>query len=596
MGARILRARLPPAPVLQTRRRSTTLSQPSSDPRTRGDPEDLSYLARQLTLTLRLTFAALIAGTLISALADYEATLGPFLTLFPVLLAMILARRGRLRAASLVLVVSMLGLETWLLHNGYGLQDIGLIMYPVIVLVAGLLVGRRVFVVLVALSLTSLYVVTWGQLRGHVKLLNETLRPDLVGHALIATLVVCVAAAIVHLVATDLRRSLRAAHLSEERYRLISEVSSDYTFSSAVDAEGRVCPVWVAGAFERMTGYAFEEYVALGGWRATLHPDDRVQDDRDMAALHANRPVVSTLRTLTREGEERFVRVYAHPVWSYAEDRLAGVYGAVQDVTEAQRAEAEREALIARLEAKNAELERFTYTVSHDLKSPLVTIRGFLGFLEQDALEGNLERFAADAERIRHATDRMARLMDELLELSRVGRAVKPPEPIAVDELAREAVAALAGQVRERGAKVEIAEGLPVVHGDQARLRQVVQNLVENAVKFLGDQEDPRVEVGARPGPDGPVLYVRDNGIGIESRHHERVFGLFDKLDPGSPGTGVGLALVRRIVEQHAGRVWVESEGPGQGTTVCFTLAPGEGDRPAAPAPGASRSRPPAAS
>jgi chemotaxis family two-component system sensor kinase Cph1 len=539
-------------------------------------------------MTLRLTFVALVAGTLISALADYEATLGPLLTLFPVALAMFLARRGRLLAASLAMVVSMLGLETWLLLHGYGLQDIGLIMYPVIVLLAGLLFGRRLFVGVVALSLVSLYVVTWGQLHGHVRLLNPVLRPDLVSHALIATLVVSVAAAVVHLVATDLRRSLKAVRLSEERYRLISEVSSDYTFSSTVDPEGQVRPVWVAGAFERMTGYGFEEYRDRGGWRATLHPDDLEQDDRDMAALRANQPVVSTVRTLTREGGVRFVRVYAHPVWSQAEKRLVGIYGAVQDVTAAQQAEDEREALIARLEAKNAELERFTYTVSHDLKSPLVTIRGFLGFLEQDALDGNLERFATDAERIRQATERMARLMDELLELSRVGRTVRPPEPIAFGELAREAVALLAGQLRERGVKVEIAEGLPLVHGDHARLRQVVQNLVENAVKFLGDRQDPRIEVGARPGPEGPVLYVRDNGIGIEPRHHERVFGLFDKLDPASPGTGVGLALVRRILDQHGGRVWVESEGLGQGTTVCFTLSPGGEDRPPAPAAAAS--------
>jgi PAS domain S-box-containing protein len=568
------------------------LSQPSSNPQAHAEDEDRAYQARQLTLTLRLSFAALMAGTLISALAGYQATLGPFLTLFPILLAMLLARRGRLRAASLVLVLSMLGLETWLLQNGYGLQDIGLIMYPVIVLLAGLLFGRRLFVLAVVLSLASLYLVTWGQLRGHVKVLNEVLRPDLVIHALIASLVVCVAATIVHLVATDLRRSLKAVHLSEQRYRLISEVSSDYTFSSAVDEQGRVRPVWVAGALERMTGYGFEEYRARGGWRATLHPDDLEQDDRDLQTLRANRPVVSTLRTLTRGGEVRFVRVYAHPVWSRAEDRLVGIYGAVQDVTDAQQAHDEREALIGRLEAKNAELERFTYTVSHDLKSPLVTIRGFLGFLEQDALEGDLERFAADAERIRQATERMTRLMDELLELSRVGRTVKPPEPIAFDELAREAVALLAAQVGERGAKVEIAEGLPQIHGDRARLRQVVQNLVENSVKFLGDQQEPRVEVGARPGPGGPVLYVRDNGIGIEPRYHERVFGVFDKLDPESPGTGVGLSLVHRIVEQHGGRAWVESEGPGQGTTVCFTLAPppevlpAPGDLPATPAPG----------
>ena len=104
------------------------------------------------------------------------------------------------------------------------------------------------------------------------------------------------------------------------------------------------------------------------------------------------------------------------------------------------------------------------------------------------------------------------------------------------------------------------------------RLVEVVQNLIENAAKFMGGQPKPRIRVGARFG-DETVLLVQDNGIGIEPRHHDKVFGLFQKLDPEVEGTGVGLALVKRIVEVHGGRVWVESAGQGQGTTVCFTLS-----------------------
>jgi signal transduction histidine kinase len=108
-------------------------------------------------------------------------------------------------------------------------------------------------------------------------------------------------------------------------------------------------------------------------------------------------------------------------------------------------------------------------------------------------------------------------------------------------------------------------------------LLQVVQNLADNATKFLGDNPDPRVWIGARTDDGETVLYVKDNGIGLDQSHRDRVFGLFDKLDPGSEGTGVGLAVARRIVEVHGGRIWVESAGPGHGTTFCFTL-------PAAPA------------
>jgi signal transduction histidine kinase len=110
------------------------------------------------------------------------------------------------------------------------------------------------------------------------------------------------------------------------------------------------------------------------------------------------------------------------------------------------------------------------------------------------------------------------------------------------------------------------------VRGDRTRLVQVFQNLIENAVKFRSGQGEPVVEVGSRPGPGGPVVTVRDNGVGIDPRYHDRVFALFERLDPRVEGTGVGLALVKRIVEVHGGRVWVESEGAGHGSTFCFSL------------------------
>jgi PAS domain S-box-containing protein len=366
---------------------------------------------------------------------------------------------------------------------------------------------------------------------------------------------------------------------SEEKYRLISEVISDYTFSSKLNAEGKLFLNWVAGAFETITGYSYEEYVARGGWLAALHPDDVEQDARDMDTLRQNRDVVTELRTFAKSGELRWVRVYGHPVWDPARQQLIGIYGAVQDITERKRAEAEREALIRELEAKNAELERFAYTVSHDLKSPLITIRGFLGFVEQDAAAGNLERVRSDLGRIADAVDKMQRLLSELLELSRVGRVIHPPQAVALGPLAHEAVNLVGGRLRDRRVAVTVADDLPSVWGDRARLLEVLQNLVDNAAKFMGEQKQPSVEIGARRDAGEAVFFVRDNGKGIDARFRDRVFGLFEKLDPDSEGSGVGLALVKRIVDLHHGRVWVESEGAGRGTTVCFTLpdAPGGG-------------------
>ena len=243
-----------------------------------------------------------------------------------------------------------------------------------------------------------------------------------------------------------------------------------------------------------------------------------------------------------------------------------------RDVTERRRSEAEREALIRALEAKNAELERFTYTASHDLRSPLVTIGSYLSHVEEAAGRGDLQGLRDDIERIRRAAVKMDRLLKDLLELSRIGHVLGPAERVSLEELAEEAKDIVSGRLAGRGVEVVILPGLPAVQGDRLRLLEVLQNLLDNAAKFMGDQKEPRIEIGSRRDGEEVVTFVRDNGIGIDPQHRERVFGLFDKLDPKGEGTGVGLALVKRIVELHGGRIWVESEGRLLGSTFCFTL------------------------
>jgi signal transduction histidine kinase len=234
-----------------------------------------------------------------------------------------------------------------------------------------------------------------------------------------------------------------------------------------------------------------------------------------------------------------------------------------------------REKLIKELESKNVELERFTYTVSHDLKSPLVTINGFLGYLQRDAEMGNMERLKNDTRRIQEAVNRMHRLLSELLELSRVGRLMNQPEEIPFNDLAREVLDIVHGRLEARRISVQTQPNLPVVHGDRQRLTEVLQNLIDNASKFMGDQVDPRIEIGQRGEEgDNPVFFVKDNGMGVAPEYHERIFGLFNKLDPKTDGTGIGLALVKRIVEVHGGRIWVESN-VGKGATFYFTLPRG---------------------
>ena len=237
-----------------------------------------------------------------------------------------------------------------------------------------------------------------------------------------------------------------------------------------------------------------------------------------------------------------------------------------------KKAELERETLIAELEAKNAELERYTYTVSHDLKSPLVTIRGFLGYLEKDALSGNTQKIKDDIKRIENATQKMHALLNDLLELSRIGRLMNESTDMLFADIAQDAVGLVQGQIETRNVLVEIQDTPIIIHGDRTRLTEVIQNLVDNAVKFMGDQSAPKITIGVTETErNETAFFVRDNGIGIDSQYHDRIFTLFNKLNASTEGTGIGLTLIKRIIEVHKGRIWLESE-PGKGTTFYFTL------------------------
>lgn len=227
----------------------------------------------------------------------------------------------------------------------------------------------------------------------------------------------------------------------------------------------------------------------------------------------------------------------------------------------------------AELRQRNDELTRFSYTVSHDLKSPLVTIQTFLGYLEEDLVKKDAASVERDFGFIRNAAHKMSRLLDEILQLSRVGRIRNPPVDLPLQSVVEEALGLVAGRVASRGVRIEVTPAPVVLHGDRVRLVEVFQNLLDNAVKFMGEQPSPLIEIGAEQTGGEIVLFVRDNGAGIDPRHMTKLFGLFEKLEPKSEGTGVGLALVRRIVEVHDGRIWAESAGLGQGACFRFTLA-----------------------
>jgi PAS domain S-box-containing protein len=373
------------------------------------------------------------------------------------------------------------------------------------------------------------------------------------------------------------QQSEEALRLSEEKFRNIVHQAID---AIVLCDEDGIITDWNHAA-EQITGIQSKDALGCHYWDIQLRmiPEDRKlrTSVENLRALMINVLQTGQAPWLNRlldvqiqctDGSRRFIQQIAFPIQTTKGYMIGSI---IRDITDRKQIEIERESLIQQLEAQNAELERFTYTVSHDLKSPLITIAGFLGYLEEDASKGNTEKLKDDIRRINNATGKMKSLLDELLELSRIGRLMNPPEDVPFDEIVGDALERIQGQLQESNFQIEVSNDLPIVHGDRARLVEVVQNLVDNAIKFMGNQPKPKIEISAKKENGEDIFFVRDNGIGIDPKYHEKIFGLFNKLDQNVKGTGIGLALVKRIIEVHGGRIWVESEA-SEGSTFYFTL------------------------
>ncbi len=249
---------------------------------------------------------------------------------------------------------------------------------------------------------------------------------------------------------------------------------------------------------------------------------------------------------------------------------LGTTFDKMADNLQQMREEAEN--LIGELSNKNTQLERFTYTVSHDLKTPLVTVRGFAGMLERDLADGNIEGVRQDLQHILSGTETMAKLLEDLLKLSQVGMVINQIETIGLTVLFEEAMQNLHSLVSESGAHISIQPDMPEVNVDRVRIYEVAMNLLQNALKFSSADVPIRIRVTANRANDFVECCVEDNGIGIDPEYQEQIFGLFNRLDQSYEGTGIGLSLVKSIVEAHQGSVRVESPGLKAGSRFYFTL------------------------
>ena len=275
-------------------------------------------------------------------------------------------------------------------------------------------------------------------------------------------------------------------------------------------------------------------------------------------------------RSADPQGRLHYISVNGEPMFD-AEKRFRGYRGIGRDITARRMAAEELKAAHGELERSNAELEQFAYVASHDLQEPLRMVASYtqlLGRRYGDRLEGDAKEFMAF---IVDGAARMKQLIEDLLAYSRVGTRGKEFRPVKLDAVVERARANLRAALEESGAQLD-CDPLPEVEGDELQLTQLMQNLIGNAVKFRGDAR-PRIHVSCVERDDEFEIAVRDNGIGIEAQYFERIFMVFQRLhDKGQyPGTGIGLAICKKVVDRHGGRIWLESS-PGGGSRFLFTL------------------------
>jgi PAS domain S-box-containing protein len=326
-------------------------------------------------------------------------------------------------------------------------------------------------------------------------------------------------------------------------------------------------------AWEQQLGWTREE-LAVRPYLELVHPDDRAETEAQIARLGQGETIAEYVcRMLAKDGS------IIHVAWSGGPGDEA-FYIVGRDVTERMAMEHELAQRAERLADTNGELQDFAYTASHDLSEPLRMVASFLGLLERRAGGALDDR---SREYLRQASDgalRMRHLIDDLLLYSRVANEQPRRERVDLRELVDGVLAILAPAIQEQGAEV-VVEDLPTLEAEPTQLAQLLQNLIGNAVKFHPPDSVPRVRVSARRTIGGCVVTVADDGIGIPVADQERIFAMFTRLHGRHEfaGTGIGLAICRRIAERHGGRIYVESDGQGHGSAF-HTLLP---DAPSAP-------------
>ncbi len=384
--------------------------------------------------------------------------------------------------------------------------------------------------------------------------------------------------------ALERKRAEEALRESEERFRLLLDGVKDYAIYM-LDPEGHVIS-WNAGA-TRIKGYRGEEILGKHfSCFYILEDREAHKPSRELREAVSKGRFEEQAQRVRKDGSAFWADVVITPMYDDS-GNLRGFSKVVRDVTQRKAAEREIQKLndeleqrvvqrTAQLEAANKELEAFTYSVSHDLRAPLRHISGFSKILTEEYASSLAPEAQHHLHRIQEGTRRMGLLVDDLLNLGRVGRQELRLQTTGLNSLVNEVVADLQAECEGRQVEWKIGS-LPFVECDPALLKQVFQNLLSNALKFTRPRAQAIIQVGQKEQEGTPVVFVHDNGVGFNMKHAGKLFGVFQRLHRSEDfeGTGVGLATVQRIIQKHGGRIWAEAE-LDKGASFYFTLGASE--------------------
>lgn len=359
--------------------------------------------------------------------------------------------------------------------------------------------------------------------------------------------------------AEDLERLNIALTESKEYLENILEHSADIIITTDTN---RNITMFNRGA-ENMLGYKRDEVIGMPADRLYYDKSDR---QKILEILKRDGSVLN-YETKLKTKDGRIIDISL--TISQLKDNAGSVIGTVgisKDITK-------RKEMETKLKETNQELNNFVYTVSHDLKAPLRAIDGFSGFLLEDHADKINDDGRLYLKRIRGGAQHMQSLINDLLELSKIGRISNPFEEVSISELLEQIKEEFQFQIKEKNAKIEINGNMPVIYCDKIRIYQVFSNLITNAIKFTKKGVTPEIKIGCEDRDSYWEFYVKDNGIGIAKEYHKRIFEIFQRLHKPEEfeGTGIGLTIVKRIIELHKGGIWLESE-EGKGSSFFFII------------------------